>query len=203
MLHSKRSSATETEFKDRRNGSTDRRIGVPDRKKINIEHRKGLSDRRMPTNDRDITVVTSGGEYKGTINLNSAPVMVERVSDFFAKSDISFLSLYNTTFMGKSGKTVFLNVNDIAVVIQPDNAVSKRSELRHDAIVTVRLRHGLGQINGKVNLMGETKPVDRDSDLLNYPGKRWLVVFEASFKGMSMLSTIINMDFISMVSVEK
>ena len=204
MSHNKPSSETEVEFKDRRSASRDRRHGrLVDGKKIYIEHRKGMRDRRMPTDDRDITVVTSTGEYKGTINLNSAPVKVERVSDFFIKSDFSFLLLYNTTLFGKPGKTVFLNLNDIAVVIQPDDALPKRSELRHDAIVSVKLRYGLGQINGKVNLRGETMPVDRVSDLLNYSRKRWLVVYEATFKGMTMLFTIINMDFISIVWVEK
>jgi hypothetical protein len=204
MSHNRPSSKTEVEYKDRRRGTRDRRGGeLPDGKKIYTDQRKGQRDRRMPTDDRDIAVVTSTGEYKGTINLNSAPVKVERVSDFFIKSDFSFLLLYNTTFFGKPGKTAFLNLNDIAVVIQPDNALSKRSELRHDAILSVRLRYGLGQVNGKVNLRGETMPVDRVSDLLNYSKKRWLVVYEATFKGRTMLSTIINMDFISMVWVEK
>ncbi len=160
-----------------------------------------FSDKKTPTDDKLITVITISGEYKGMINLNSAPVKVNRVSDFLAKTDLSFLPLYNTTVMGVTGETIFLNFADIAAVVQPDDIDSKRSELRRDAKVIIRLKNNLGQINGKVNIHGESKPVDRVSDLLNYPEKKWLVVYEASFKGKTMLSTIINMDFISMVKV--
>jgi hypothetical protein len=159
------------------------------------------TNKKTPTDDRFVTIVTVGGEYKGMINLNSAPVKVDRVSDYLTKGNLSFLPLYNAIVMGAHGETIFLNISEIAAVIQPDNIIPKRTELRQDAEVTIKLKDSLGQITGKVNMIGEVRPVDRVSDLLNYPGKRWLVVYEASYKGMDMLSTIINMNFISTVRV--
>lgn len=191
--------SNENELNERRIGLPERRITMPDGRENKVEQRVGLPDRRVDTNDKIVTIITGSGECKGTINLNSAPLKVDRVSDFFIKSDIAFLTLYDTVLMGQAGKAALLNIKDIAVIIPHDNISPRRPELRQDLDVKVRLKLGIGQINGKINLMGETQQVDRVSDLLNYPGKRWLVVYEACFRGKSLLTTIINLDFISSV----
>jgi len=195
MSTDRESSTTKNDLQERRNGLLDRRI--KNKNKENPDRRAGPPDRRIETVDRDINVITGSGEYKGTINLYSAPVGVDRVSDFFIKSDISFLTLYKTVLIGQPGKVIFINMNDIALVIPLDDIFPRRHELRKDIDVTVKLKSGLGQIKGKINLLSESRQVDRISDLLNYPGKRWLVVYLASFRGKAINAAVINMNFIS------
>ena len=45
--------------------------------------------------------------------------------------------------------------------------------------------------------MGENRRVDRVSELLNYPGKKWLIVYNAKFKGRSTNVALVNLEFIS------
>ena len=157
------------------------------------------SDKRLATNDIPVTIVTTSGDYHGDINLNFSSVQINRVSDLFVKSNIAFLPLYNATVKGAEGKEVLINIKDIAVVIPNDNAFPSSPELRKDALVSIKLRYDLGHLAGKVNLWGETQELDRTSDLLNFPGKKWLILYEASFKGKSLRVAIINLEFISTV----
>lgn len=198
MLLRKRSDIIEEDLHERRIGPLDRRIKK--RNKKYPERRLGLSDRRIETVDRQILVITGSGEYKGRINLNSAPVRVEHVSNFLIKSDLSFLTLYNTTKNGKLGGVIFINIQDIAVVIPTEDFSPPTPELRKDVDVSVKLKAGYGQINGKIDLLSETREVDRVSGLLNYPEKKWLVVHMAKFGGRELNIAIINMDFISCVT---
>lgn len=191
--------ADENSLNERRNGLPTRRVGMPDSRDDGAERRQGLVDRRTATNDKNITIITCSGEYKGTINLNAAPLQVDRISDFFIKSDISFVTLYNSTVQGQKGKVTLVNIQDIAVIIPHDNLIPRVPELRQDVDVNIRMKFGIGQINGNINLMSETRPVDRVSDLLNYPGKKWIVLYEASFRGRSLGAVIINLDYISAV----
>ncbi|MDX9786553.1 MAG: hypothetical protein RBT11_07245 [Desulfobacterales bacterium] len=184
---------------ERRTGPINRRIGKPDTRENGIENRRGMPDRRTVTNDKNISIITGSGEYKGTINLNSARVMVDRVSDFFIKSEIRFVTLYNTVFIGIPGKVVMVSVKDIAMVIPHEQFVHFNPELRQDTPVTIKLKSSIGQITGKINLWGEAQQTDRVSDLLNLPGKQWLLVYDADFRGRPIQAAIINMDFISIV----
>ena len=65
--------------------------------------------------------------------------------------------------------------------------------------MSVNLKYGLGHLVGKMNLWGETQEMDRISDLLNFPGKKWLLLYEASYKGKNLQTAIINLEFISTV----
>ncbi|MBW2368694.1 MAG: hypothetical protein JRH15_12500 [Deltaproteobacteria bacterium] len=199
MIGDTHMSSNENEPKERRLGPPDRRIGTPDARVDNDEHRIGLSNRRMATYDKNITIVTGHGEYKGTINLNSASVRVDSVGDYFTKSDIAFITAYNAILAGQPGKVALVNIKDAAMIIPHEDMPLPALEVRHDVNVMVKLRFGIGQIAGKTNLLGETRPVDRISDLLNYPGKKWLIVYETSFRGRSIPAAIINFDFISSV----
>lgn len=187
------------EIDERRTGAPTRRIGLPDTRIAAVENRQGPQDRRLDTNDKHITIITTSGEYKGTINLNAARIMVDRVSDFFIKSDFRFVTLYNTVLIGKAGKVAMVNIKDIAMVIPHEQVACCSVELRQDADVIIKLNSGLGQIIGKVNLAGEIQQTDRVSDLLNIPGKQWLLVYDASFKGKPVQAALVNMDFISIV----
>ncbi len=184
---------------ERRTGPVNRRIGMADSRGEKIEQRVGMPERRVTTKDAEIAVVTSSGEYTGTINLNSAPERIERTSDFFTKGNQSFITLYNAIRMGQSGKVIFINIKDIAVVLPKDDIFPDRPELRKDASITIKLKYGLGTIKGKVNLMGESRQVDRISDLLNYPGKKWLVVYNAEYRARFTNAALINLEFISSV----
>jgi hypothetical protein len=155
--------------------------------------------KKVATVDKSVTIVTTSGDYQGTINLNLANVHVNRVSDLFVKTDIAFLPLYNAIVMGQRGKEVLINIKDVAVVIPHDEISAPSPALRKDAAVTVKLKYGLGQLTGNVNLWGETQQVDRISDLLNFPDKKWLILYEVSFKGKLMPAAIINLQFISLV----
>lgn len=185
------------DHEERRCGPVDRRTGIPEGREKGVERRVGLPDRRLATNDMDVTVITGSGEYTGTINLDSAHERMERTSDFLIKSNLVFITLYNTIRMGQPGKVVFINIRDIAVVLPKDTIFPEKPELREDAPITVKLRFGLGKIEGKVNLMGESRRVDRVSDLLNYPGKKWLVVYNANYRGRHINVAMINLEFIS------
>ena len=44
-----------------------------------------------------------------------------------------------------------------------------------------------------------TQMVDRVSDLLNYPSKKWLVLYDVNYRGKSLPLALVNMDFISYV----
>lgn len=184
---------------EKRIGPPDRRNTVTDKNIMDGERRVGLPDRRVVTDGRIVHVVTGSGEYRGTVNLHSASEKVDRVSDFFIKSDISFLTLYDTTLMGQTGRVNFISIQDIALVIPQDDIFPKKPELRLDADISIKMKSGLGQIKGKINLLGENRPVDRISDLLNYPGKRWLIVYMASYNGKLINAAVINLDFISCV----
>ena len=155
--------------------------------------------KKLATVDRPVTIVTTSGDYQGSINLNLANVQVNRVSDLFVKTDIAFLPLYNAVVMGQENKEVLINVNDIAVVIPHDQIIAPSPALRRDAAVSVKLKFGLGQLNGNANLWGETQQVDRISDLLNFPDKKWLTLYEVEFKGEKMPAAIINLKYISIV----
>lgn len=157
------------------------------------------NSKRVATVDRPVTVVTTSGDYKGNINLNLANVHVNRVSDLFIKTDIAFLPLYHATIMGNQEKEILINVKDIGVVIPHDEIIAPSPALRKDAYIIVKLKYGLGQLNGKVNLWGETQQVDRISDLLNFPGKKWLTLYDVSFKGKQIQAAIVNLQFISYV----
>ncbi len=155
--------------------------------------------KKVATVDKPVTIVTTSGDYQGSINLNLANVHVNRVSDLFVKTDIAFLPLYNAIVMGQRGKEVLINIKDVAVVIPHDEISAPSPALRKDAAVTVKLKYGLGQLTGNVNLWGETQQVDRISDLLNFPDKKWLILYEVSYKGKLMPAAIINLQFISLV----
>jgi hypothetical protein len=155
--------------------------------------------KKVATVDKPVTVVTTSGDYQGSINLNLANVHVNRVSDLFIKTDIAFLPLYNAIVMGHRGKEVLINIKDIAVVIPHDQISAPSPALRKDAAVSVKLKYSLGQLTGNVNLWGETQEVDRISDLLNFPDKKWLTLYDVSFKGKQLPAAIINLQFISLV----
>ena len=187
------------QIEEKRSGIPTRRVGLSDDRDDGIERRFGLADRRTATDDKNVTIITCNGEYRGSINLNAASERVDRVSDFFIKSDIAFLTLYNATVKGQTGKVTLLNIKDIAVVIPHDDLFPRVPELRRDVDVNIRLNCNLGQIIGKVNLLSETREVYRVSDLLNYPGKRWLVLYEANLRGRRWGGVIVNLDFVSAV----
>lgn len=157
------------------------------------------NSKRLATVDRPVTIVTTSGDYQGNINLNLANVQVNRVSDLFVKTDIAFLPLYNAVVMGQKNREVLINVNDIAVVIPHDQISAPSPALRRDATVTVKLKFGLGKLSGNVNLWGETQQVDRISDLLNFPDKKWLTLYEVGYKGKNMPVAVVNLKFISTV----
>jgi hypothetical protein len=159
----------------------------------------GVSDKKMTTVDRPVSIVTTSGDYAGNINLNLSNVQINRVSDLFVKSDISFLPLYNATVRGEKGREIIVNIKDIAVVIPQDKLPAPIQELRKDLHVTVKLKYDLGQLVGKVNLWGDTRQSDRISDLLNTPDKKWLILYDASYKGNNIPTAIINIEFISIV----
>lgn len=189
----------QNEIHERRTGPASRRVGLPDTRENAMEDRRGILERRTVTHDKNISLITGSGEYKGTINLNSARTMVDRVTDFFVKSEIRFVTLYNTELIGQPGKVAMVNVKDIAVVIPHEQFLHTNPELRQDADVTVKLKSGMGHITGKVNLLGETRETDRVSDLLNLPDKQWLLVYDAVFKGKPIQAALIHMEFISVV----
>lgn len=172
---------------------------MPDANTSEIDQNADVSDKKMVTVDRPVTIVTTSGDYAGNVNLNLSSVQINRVSDLFVKSDIAFLPMYNTTVKGEKGREIIVNIKDIAVVIPKDTLSSPTPELRKDATVTVKLKYDLGQLMGKVNLLGDTQQSDRISDLLNSPGKKWLILYEASYKENNIPAAIINIDFISMV----
>lgn len=184
---------------ERRGCIPTRRVGMPDCREHSYERRLGPEDRRTTTDDKEVAIVTTHGNYNGTINLNAASERVDRVSDFFLRGDFAFLPLYNATVIGQSGKVTLLNVKNIAFVIPNDKLFPRVPELRCDVDVKIRLSSNLGQITGKVNLRSEKQEVNRVSDLLNYPGKRWLVLYDANLKGKRWGAIIINLDFISAV----
>lgn len=185
------------DYLENRIGPVERRTGMSNVRAEKAEQRVGLPDRRVATNDMEIEVVTGSGEYTGTINLNSAPERIERTSDFFIKGDPAFITLYNAIQMGKPGNVIFINNKDMAVVLPKDDIFPSRPELREDTPITIKMKYGLGIIKGMVNLMGESRRVDRVSDLLNYPGKKWLIVYNAEYKGKSPNVALISLDFIS------
>ena len=159
----------------------------------------GESEKKTTTVDKPVIIVTTSGNYQGYINLNFSSVQIFRISDLFLKGEFSFLPLYNATIQGQKGKTVLINLKDIAMVIPKDNIFGPSPELRKDAKATVKLKYNLGKLLGKVNLWGETQQMDRISDLLNFPGKKWLVLYEANYKGENLPAAIINLEFISTV----
>jgi hypothetical protein len=163
------------------------------------DHTDGVSEKKMVTVDRPVVIITTSGDYSGDINLNLSNVQIDRISDLFVKSDIAFLPLYNATVKGKPGREIIVNTKDIAVVIPKDTLAHPSPELRKDADVSVKLKHDLGQLMGKVNLWGGVQQSDRISDLLNFPGKKWLVLYDVSYKGNTLPAAIINIEFISMV----
>lgn len=164
-----------------------------------IDQTVGVSDKKMATVDRQVIIVTTSGEYEGDVNLNLSSVQVNRVSDLFIKSDIAFLPMYNATVRGEKGREVIVNIKDIAVVIPQDKLPAPIPELRKDRKVTVKLKHNLGKLAGNVNLWGDTQQSDRVSDFLNTPGKRWLILYDASYKEKNIPAAIINIEFISIV----
>ncbi len=164
-----------------------------------FDRQTGDINKKVATDDKPVTIVTTSGEYQGNINLNFSNVQINRVSDLFIKSDIAFLPLYNATVKGLKDKEVLINIKDIAVVIPGDNISPPSPELRKDARVSIKLKYDLGQLAGKVNLWGETQQLDRISDLLNFPEKKWLILYEASYKGKDLRAAIINLEFISTV----
>ncbi len=164
-----------------------------------IDRATDVSDKKMSTVDRPVVLVTTSGDYSGTVNLNLASVQINRVSDLFVKSDIAFLPIYNATVKGETGRELIVNIKDIAVVIPNDTLSPPTPELRKDADVCVKLKYELGQLMGKVNLWGDTQQSDRISDLLNCPGKKWLVLYEVSYKGKNIPAAIVNIEFISTV----
>lgn len=172
---------------------------MPDTNTSDTDQNTGISDKKMTTVDRPVIIVTTSGDYAGTINLNLSSVQINRVSDLFVKSDIAFLPVYNATAKGEKGREFIINVKDIAVVIPKDTLSPPTPELRKDAQVTVKLKYDLGQLAGKVNLWGDTQQSDRISDFLNTPEKKWLILYDASYKGKDIQTAIINIDFISMV----
>lgn len=173
---------------------------MPDTTSNKIGRKTDDMVKRVATKDKPVVVVTTSGDYQGNINLNLSNVQINRVSDLFVKSDISFLPLYDATVKGLKGKEILINTKDIAVVIPNDNIFPPSPELRKDAMVSIKLKYDLGQLAGKVNLWGETRQVDRISDLLNFPGKKWLILYEASYKGKSLRAAVINLEFISTVN---
>jgi len=172
---------------------------MPDARTYESDREAYVSDKKMATVDRPVVIVTTSGDYAGSINLNLSSVQINRVSDLFVKSGISFLPLYNATVKGERGREIIINVKDIAVVIPGDTLSPPTPELRRDAEVKVKLKYDLGQLVGKVNLWGDIQQSDRISDLLNTPGKKWLILYEASYKGKNIPAAIINIEFISMV----
>jgi hypothetical protein len=172
---------------------------MPDTTADMIDRQTGDTNKKVATNNKPVIIVTTSGDYQGDINLNFSSVQINRVSDLFVKSNISFLPLYNAAIKGLKGKEVLINIRDIAVVIPNDTIFPPSPELRKDAMVSIRLKYDLGQLMGKVNLWGETQQLDRISDLLNFPGKKWLILYEASFRGKSLRAAIINLEFISTV----
>lgn len=172
---------------------------MPDTTLADIDRHTGDMNKKVATNDKHVTIVTTSGEYQGNINLNFSSVQVNRVSDLFVKSDIAFLPLYNAIVKGVKGKEVLINIRDVAVVIPNDNISPPSPELRKDAVVSIKLKYDLGQLVGKVNLWGETQQLDRISDLLNFPGKKWLILYDASYKGKNLRAAVINLEFISTV----
>jgi hypothetical protein len=159
----------------------------------------GVSEKKMATVDRPVNIVTTSGGYEGNINLNLSNVQINRVSDLFVKSDIAFLPIYNATVDGEKGREIIVNIKDIAVVIPKDKLPHPMPELRKGLNVTVKLKYDLGKLVGKVNLWGGTQQSDRISDLLNTPGKKWLILYDASYKGKNIPAAIVNIAFISVV----
>jgi hypothetical protein len=187
----------EGDYVERRVGSTDRRNGLSDPPSECADQRLGPPDRRINTHDVKVTVVTSSGEYSGTINLNASCEQADRTSDFLIKGNPAFLTLYNAVLVGQPGEVIFINFKDIALVLPKDGIFPDKPELREDARITVNLKYGLGKIKGMVNLLGEDRHIDRVSDLLNYPRKKWLVVYDAECKGKHVNVALINLDFVS------
>ncbi len=172
---------------------------MPKAQADNTDTPDAASEKKLATNDRPVTIVSTSGDYQGMINLNFASVPIHRVSDLFIKADIAFLPLYNATVKGNRGKEILINTKDIAVVLPHDSLPVSQPELRKDARLLVKLKYGLGHLAGKVNLWGETQPVDRVSDLLNIAGKKWLTVYDVNYKGKGLAAAVINLDFISTV----
>jgi hypothetical protein len=172
---------------------------MPDTNISEIDKNTDESLKKMFTVDKQVVLVTTSGDYTGNINLNLSNVQINRISDLFLKSDIAFLPLYNATVKGEKDKEIIVNIKDIAVVIPKDVLPNPIPELRKDAQVTVKLKFDLGQLSGKVNLMGDSRISDRISDLLNFPGKRWLILYDVTFKGEVLPAVIVNIEFISTV----
>jgi hypothetical protein len=159
----------------------------------------GEPDRKVATQDKMVTIVTTSGNLVGDINLNFSSVQVNRVSDLLSKGGVSFLPLYHMVSREGARRNVLVNIRDVAVIIPHDKIHPPSPELRKDRVVSVKLKFDLGTLSGKTNLMGETQEMDRISDLLNFPGKKWLVLYEATFKEEALPAAIINIEFISTV----
>lgn len=172
---------------------------MPDTTIDEMDRRAGDSGKKVATEDRPVVIVTTSGDYLGNINLNFSSVQINRVSDLFVKGDMSFLPLYDAIVKGHEGKEVLINIRDVAVVIPKDKITKPSPELRKDTPVTVKLKYDLGALTGNVNLWGETSQVDRISDLLNFPGKKWLILYDANYKGKKIGAAIVNLEFISIV----
>ena len=172
---------------------------MPDTTAEKSDQKTGDMDKKLATNDKPVIIVTTSGEYQGNINLNFSSTQINRVSDLFVKSNIAFLPLYDAAIKGQKGREILINVKDIAVVIPNDDVFPASPELRKDAVVSIKLKFDLGCLMGKVNLWGETQQLDRISDLLNFPGKKWLILYEANYEGKSLRAAIVNLEFISTV----
>jgi hypothetical protein len=172
---------------------------MPDTGASETDQASGVSDKKMATVDRPVQIITSSGDYTGNINLNLSSVEINRVSDLFVKGDISFLPIYNATGGGKKDREIIVNTRDIAVVIPQDKLPSPMPELRKSLDISVKLKYDLGHLVGKVNLLGDSQQSDRISDLLNTRGKKWLILYDASYKGKDIPAAIINIEFISIV----
>jgi hypothetical protein len=172
---------------------------MPDTGASEIKQSIGVSEKKMETVDRPVYIVTSSGDYTGNINLNLSSVQINRVSDLFVKGAVSFLPIYNATVNGKKGREVIVNTKDIAIVIPQDTLPPPIPELRKSLSVSVKLKYDLGHLVGKVNLLGDSQQSDRLSDLLNTNGKKWLILYDASYKGKNIPAAIINIEFISIV----
>lgn len=164
-----------------------------------ISQKVKVSEKKMATIDRPVVIVTTSGDYSGNINLNFSSVQINRTSDLFLKSDIAFLPIYDAAINGKEGREIMINTRDIAVVIPKDTLAPPTPELRKDTDITIKLKYDLGQMVGKVNLWGDTRQSDRISDFLNFPGKKWLILYDVTYKGKILQAAIVNLEFISTV----
>jgi small nuclear ribonucleoprotein (snRNP)-like protein len=67
---------------------------------------------------RDVIIkLVDGSTVKGKINLHYDEIMIQRVSEIFTKVSDPFVTVFEATVEGKTGKVVIINKRNIAWVM--------------------------------------------------------------------------------------